>query len=834
MVARTLCRGLCSGLAYALTLSAVFACSGGSPPDPSASQPPGSARIEVSVAQFTQGEAGHFRCIAEDPDGDALLYVFDWGRARAEVGMTPRVPSGTAGDVTPTFQAVGEFTARCRAVDTHGQLGAWSEQVPFRVQRPPPPDDGKREFKVELFGQGRVTSTPGGIDCPTTCSARFDVGTHVSLSVEPQPGWRFAGMLRCGTEAAPGVFQVEHNRHCGAGFARLEAHAAEWRQTGAYHPTDATWGPEGWLLAVLDRRNEGGRLRIWNAGLGHVARVLRMDAVDMRSVSWGPRYEDLAVGLEDGRLGLIDPATEAFRQTWSAHEGPVVGVTWSAQGDELASVSNLGEGGAEVRFWSASTGAERRTPLRTARTVRRIHWSPDGARIALEVQGEQVEIHTLDPWVQVQEVVNADSFAWSPEGERYAVGSYRNVRVYDTVTHALQASWFGSWSTSSRMDWSPTKNWLVLVDALHSLTVLNVTTGVVVAEGSEVPRNPLSALGYSAVRFHPRQESFVAVESEPASVSIFSVDAPQARLSRNELLAHTSEVAATAWSPAGDRLASAGHDGKVRLWGTTGRAIATLDGHDGNHVRSLAWNASGTRLASGGTDGRICLWDVEQGRLAQPPLQMMMGPRERPLEVDHVALSPDGRTLASVGATVFLTGKGTSIQVWDVASGVELLRIPETDGPVVGLGWTQDGASLIIVYSHAAWDIWNLPSGALRRVESAWELLSTAVLSPDGTRLACSDRRGVSVLDVETGAVIAETPTWTTQLALAWHPAGTSFAGGGTERLVFQWQVLETGHLSHSVLGAHDSLVLGASWRGDGAVFTTSGADMSLVTWHAR
>nr|WP_253816146.1 WD40 repeat domain-containing protein [Myxococcus xanthus] len=834
MFVRSVAWGHCSGVACALVLSAVFACSDGSSPNPPVSRPPGQARIEAPVVGLTAGLPGGFRCIAEDPDGDALTYAFDWGRAKAEVSLSERVPSGTAGDVAPVFQTKGQFSARCRAVDTHGQLGAWSEYALFEVHPAPPLDDGKRELTVEVFGHGRVTSTPSGIDCTSTCSARFEVGAEVTLSVEPQPGWRFTGLLRCGTERASQVVRVDHNYHCGAGFARREEQAVEWRQTGASYPSDASWGPDGRLLAVLDQRGSRGGLRIWNAGLGQVARIIHQDSTDIRSVSWGPRDEDLAVGLADGRLALIDPATGAFHQTWSAHAGPVVGLAWYARGNELASVSHPETGGAEVRFWAASSGTESRAPLRTARTLRKIHWSPDGARVALEMAGEQVEIHSLDPWVQVHEVGHGDSFSWSPDGARYAVGSYRNVRVYETATHELQASWFGPWSVSSRMDWSPTQDWLVIVDLVHSLTVLNVNTGRVVANNTEVPPNPLDALGFSAVRFHPVHDSFVAVARRPASVSTFSVDAQQSRLLRHELVAHSSAINATKWSPAGNRLASAGDDGKVRLWGAAGQALATLDGHEGKTVRALGWDASGARLASGGNDGRICLWDVEQGRLTQPPLQMMQRAQGHPPTVAHVALSPDGRTLASAGATLFLTGSMTSVQVWDVASRTELLNIPETDSPVVELGWTPDSQSLIIVYTHAAWDVWNRSSGVLKRVESAPEILTTAALSPDGTRLACSDRLGVSVLDVGTGAVIAETPTWTTQLALAWHPDGSRFSGGGAERLVFDWQVHERGYLLPSVMGAHDSMVLGASWRGDGAVLTTGGADMALVTWRAR
>lgn len=46
---------------------------------------------------------------------------------------------------------------------------------------------------VGKTGSGTVTSSPGGIDCGSTCSASFDTGSSVSLSASPVAGWSFGG-----------------------------------------------------------------------------------------------------------------------------------------------------------------------------------------------------------------------------------------------------------------------------------------------------------------------------------------------------------------------------------------------------------------------------------------------------------------------------------------------------------------------------------------------------------------------------------------------------------------------------------------------------------------
>ena len=44
-------------------------------------------------------------------------------------------------------------------------------------------------------GSGKVTSTPPGLDCPTTCTAEFDFGTQVSLHVVADAGSKVAGSV---------------------------------------------------------------------------------------------------------------------------------------------------------------------------------------------------------------------------------------------------------------------------------------------------------------------------------------------------------------------------------------------------------------------------------------------------------------------------------------------------------------------------------------------------------------------------------------------------------------------------------------------------------------
>jgi WD40 repeat protein len=82
---------------------------------------------------------------------------------------------------------------------------------------------------------------------------------------------------------------------------------------------------------------------------------------------------------------------------------------------------------------------------------------------------------------------------------------------------------------------------------------------------------------------------------------------------RSTLQAHRGLVRALAISPCGRQLASAGHDGTVRIWGVGESNVRPGPVYEWpiGPVHSLAYSPNGLTAAAAGENGDIWLWDLE-------------------------------------------------------------------------------------------------------------------------------------------------------------------------------------------------------------------------------
>lgn len=173
-------------------------------------------------------------------------------------------------------------------------------------------------------------------------------------------------------------------------------------------------------------------------------------------------------------------------------------------------------------------------------------------------------------------------------------------------------------------------------------------------------------------------------------------------------------VVGLAWSPDGRRLAAAAVSGPVHVFDAGGQPVAMLAGHE-HGTMAVAW--ANDRLATAGQDGKVRVWDAA---LWQERAALDGGAPW----VERVAFSPDGSLLASAA--------GKKVRVWDAAGGL-VREFADHKATVSDLAWRGPQLSAA---AYGGVRLYDIPTGQTAR-DFAWKGSPlTIAWSPDGTLLA--------------------------------------------------------------------------------------------------
>jgi WD40 repeat protein/serine/threonine protein kinase len=496
----------------------------------------------------------------------------------------------------------------------------------------------------------------------------------------------------------------------------------------------AAWGPDG-------------AIKLWDANTGRLtAEVTHPGGVF--AGAWSPDDTRLASGHDDGTVTISGTHAGDEIVTLRGHAGSISNLAWSPDGARLAATSR---NDFSVRVWEVATGKVVLGPLRHSHEITSFAWEPDGQRLAtggadetvkiwnattgreaLTLRGHRERITSLawgpdgrlasgcgDGSVKVwnsvgdQEssvlpghVVRATSVSWSPDGKRLASGGDDGkVRIWDPATREEVLTLKGhdegrvsqQFGLIRSLAWSPDGTRLASAGLDGRALVWDVVGG------REVFALPADGGFVWSVAWSP-DGARLAAGSQDGTIRVVEglghtpkVHAFKAHEPRNLGTAGEQGVRTLAWSPRGDRLASGGPDGFVKLWDPVrGVEVARMQGQQ-YWVMGVAWSRDGKRLASAHANRLVIAWDAETGR----KLWTMRGHNDF---VDAVGWSPDGTRLASAGLD-------NSVRVWDPRTGEEAFVLRGNSGCFHDVSWHPDGARLAAASSDGQIWVWDATRG---------------------------------------------------------------------------------------------------------------------------
>ena len=502
---------------------------------------------------------------------------------------------------------------------------------------------------------------------------------------------------------------------------------------------DFAFSPSGERIVLIAAGKDEQFVQLFDVATGRSVKKVTVENptnifINPEGIAVSPDGRLLAIGGNDGDVGLFDSSSGRRLGTLKGHTGRISGVAFSPNGRLLLSAGTDGT----ARLWDVETRTERnKIDLRdedkdsSRELVQNVVWSPSGQQIGL-CHGSQVAVWDVNPLMelfQMETEFTFLSFCFSPDGMRIALArsefslahritaevwdlkSHTKVCTYET--HLTQDSMFGPiYTKNSTVAFNPTGDHVVCCVG-DSLRIWDAHTGaeIRVLRGHA---GPVQLVAYSP------EGSLIASLAPPGDLRLWSSAAEPE--SRPLVLSdwHQRMGQLFAFSPNGKRIVISldraprvdepGQDHAAAIWDLERRQTVAHIGPSDGDLRSLAYSHDGKYIATLSETGAVKVWHAESGDLAKTL------PTHGAPTVQHIVFAPNDGRLAMVQSDGL-------IRIWDIDANRGLCEFRTHPDGVRSLAVSATRRQLATLGNNGFAKIWDYERGA--------EVLSISVSKPN-------------------------------------------------------------------------------------------------------
>lgn len=500
------------------------------------------------------------------------------------------------------------------------------------------------------------------------------------------------------------------------------------------------------------------------------------------AVTLSPEGRYVASGGVDSIVRIWDTKTGKQVVELSGHRGRIQDLSFAPSGRSLVSSDWYGN----VKLWHIPQGKLIATLKSKGATVTSLAFGPMGDQLAGTTTDGRVLLWDLWTNKRLGELMErwpsgaTLSVAFHPKSNYIAAGNVEMVTLWDSKAKKLIRR-FG--------EYQPTK--------VHALTFSPNGKSLLSGGEDKMARLWETTTGKKLMSFGPHKGPVTSAEfgfggklvvtaAPNDDVKIWNTKTGALLLKFDKLPGISGQVSITR---DGRTLATTHKDGTIKLLAVPSGNIMKTLGQARNPVTSVVLGPKGNTFATSSTHTGTVLWNVKTGAPIFAATEKRPA-RARNTKDESLTFTPTGETLFSLNSSGYLTAQ-------DVSSGRIILNFPHDPARSEHLAISPDGRFLA-TGSLAAVQLWNPKSGALiNSIPPGTEdffILNAVTFSPDSRLLVSAvsgtERSSIMVWDVNSQRQLMDLQGHTnTVTALAFSPDGSTLASSGLDATVRMWDM---------------------------------------------
>ena len=437
-----------------------------------------------------------------------------------------------------------------------------------------------------------------------------------------------------------------------------------WKELKSDSPIwGANWSPDG----TIATGSEDGTIKLWKQDSPEPSKIIENHIDWVIGVSWSSDGNILA-SISSNIVGVYQKNGELLHSL--EHPSKVLSVSWSR--DRILATGTEDD---KIRLWKID-GTILST-LKANGSVSSLSWSPDGRVLTALSEDGTVELWRANPLLTslTNHTRAVNSVSWNPDGQILASGSddrtiqlwHQDGTPYTTLNSDILEVKSVSWSPDGQI---------------------------------------LASAGYDSVQLWRRNgQEF----NKPKTLDHYRYKAPHHQGSK-------SWINSVDWSFDGKFLATASNGARVQLWDRDGNSQEVCDYlNHSDWVYDTSWSRNGL-LASAGRDSNIKIFNLKNLSLNE------FAGRDRKLT--SVNWHPDGKILASAG-------RNRIIRFWH-QNGDLLKELKGHQDDVLSLSWRPDGKILASASADGNVNLWKQDGTFLITLKGHTKDVNEVTWSPDG------------------------------------------------------------------------------------------------------